>query len=280
MCGLALLVISADVPKPRAPLTQAETALQSADYQQAIQIYVEVEDSVTDPGIVAYNKALALYQLALEQAERKQEKELLRDSLAHFRYCQNDPLPERRARALLGQGNCLLRLNPKYRAVVQQAIDSFRRVLSSTTNKELLEQAKHNVELARLLWLDAQERPPRDPDEDPKNNGTDNSNQDDEPDKKDGDNQGDKPKTSVGQKDRKKVVKDKAADKQGPQKSDDPPPAGQGNKPLAVQDLPLANLSEGNAQEQLSEAAQRIRLERRKYRFQAAKQAMQAVKDW
>src|SRR6478736_5916071 len=50
-------------------LRDGNAAFDRSDYEQAVEFYTQAEDRATDPGQVAYNKATALYRLALDEKE-------------------------------------------------------------------------------------------------------------------------------------------------------------------------------------------------------------------
>src|SRR5438128_6709369 len=76
---------------------RGNTAFAGADFATAIDFYSRAEESVTDPGLVAFNKAAALYHLG-----RYREAEL------YYRYGRDEATGLRRARLLYSLGNCLL----------------------------------------------------------------------------------------------------------------------------------------------------------------------------
>jgi tetratricopeptide (TPR) repeat protein len=108
-------------------------------------MYATAEERTADPGLVAFNKAHVYFH--------RQE---YREAELHYTRSLDDAdaPPERRAKALYNRGVCLIKRGglTEYRT----AIDSFERCLAMPpADAGLLADAKHNLELAKLLWVEA-----------------------------------------------------------------------------------------------------------------------------
>jgi Ca-activated chloride channel family protein len=163
---LALCLVSADTPEvsvraPRSPadnlVRQGNAAFANKDYALALKYYEQAEERIADPGLVAFNKAAALYWL-----ERYREAEL------HYFRCLDDQkaLPLRKARGFYDLGNCLVKQAlPDDAAMLERAMTCYRDCLAlAAGNTELTADARHNLELASLLWLRARAAAKRSPD--------------------------------------------------------------------------------------------------------------------
>jgi tetratricopeptide (TPR) repeat protein len=159
----SLLLISASPPiSPGELVHEANLAYEQQDYDRAETLYLQAEERITDPGLTAFNKALTLYQ-----QERWLEAERL------FRCVLGDKaIPkERLSRSWYNRGNCLLSLGKEDNANhLRLAILCYENCLDSNAeDPQLIADAKHNLELAKLLWVRARQREnkPADPNQDP-----------------------------------------------------------------------------------------------------------------
>src|SRR5262249_45608743 len=149
-------------------LRQGNAAFSAGDYAAAVKAFSSVEDLTDDPGQAAFNKAAALYRQAL-QADVRQRTGLLREAAESARHWL---AAGRRWAAIFGMGNSLLQQqsagNPR---VLFDAIACYEQVLAGDAEPQLKEDARHNLELAKLLWAQAHtptenndSKPPNDPD--------------------------------------------------------------------------------------------------------------------
>jgi tetratricopeptide (TPR) repeat protein len=168
ICTAALLLVgAAPGPDPEEAIREANAAVLQREYDRAQKLYDQAEVRATDPGLVAFNKAVALYRLgggALPAAEASLRR-ALEDAAAP---------PARRARALYNLGTTLVQIaRDSDAAALAEAVQRFRECLRLSDDPELRASAAHNLELARLLWLKARasgssNEPKRDrPDEPP-----------------------------------------------------------------------------------------------------------------
>jgi len=142
---------------------QGNAAYDVEEYQDAVTLFERAEDRSLDPGLVAFNKAAALYRLG-EYAE----------AARHYRRCLEDAAGLRRARALFNLGNALVQQQGKGGSarLLLEAIHCYRLCQSvKEADEPLRKDADYNLELTRLLWLQASTRTsdsnPQDRQEDP-----------------------------------------------------------------------------------------------------------------
>jgi tetratricopeptide (TPR) repeat protein len=123
-------------------LRRGNAAYERGDFDKAAGAYLEVEARTTDPGLVAYDKAAALYQ-----------KGQIRDAERAYRCALEDATGVRRACALYGLATALVRQSPERGAeVLRDAIRSYDSCLREPdVGAELAEDARHNLELAKIL---------------------------------------------------------------------------------------------------------------------------------
>jgi hypothetical protein len=254
-------------------LEEADAAFARGDYAAAVGLYEQAEPRAADPGRVTLGLAAAKYRLASAgpgAAATVVEAEAL------YRCCVGPGNP-RRAEALLGLGNCLLRrAGDRDVAAAREALDCFEQCPADPhAGPELAADARHNRERARLLVVQAeaaaksrpdappnpdQDTPPRPPDRPPPPGG------EAEPDLQGGRQ---KPGTAAA----------KADQGQPAQETGDTAP-GQGNLPPVPDDAAAPPLSARDAREHLEQATRRIVEDGQKHRRGAARPAPAGVRDW
>ena len=148
----ALLLLGAAPPAPPDELLrQGNRAFELGDYPSAADLYARALERAEDPGLAAFNLATALYH-----------RRDWREAELYYRRCLDDrAVPQqRRARAYYNLGNCLLaQAGPDDLPRLRAAVTCFRRSLDAGPNDPALEgDARHNLELAKLLWADAAAR--------------------------------------------------------------------------------------------------------------------------
>lgn len=147
--GLSLLVVlAAASPKDdRAPddlIRAGNAAVLRGDFAAADKLYEAAEDRTQDPGLVAFNKGYAhFHRREYDKAEQHYTRAL----------DDRDAPPDRRANALYNRGVCQLRVGGLGK--LRSAIDSFERCLAAHPEAALAADARHNLELAKLLWVEA-----------------------------------------------------------------------------------------------------------------------------
>jgi Ca-activated chloride channel family protein len=260
-----LLVAAAPGPAVDDLLRRGNTAYQQERFEDALAAYTQAERWTTDPALVAFNKGAALFRL-----------ERYREAAVCYRRSLDDATGTRRAQALYDLGTCLLRqAGDRDARLLEQAVARYqecRRTVGATP--ELAEDAAHNLELARLLWIKARARPPDEP-----------PNADPETQKPSPEQQKDNGKAEPGDgaepdgpPERQQGLGKQGAE-QGKGSEHRQPTPGRGNLPTLPDTDELVPLSADDTAAYLEREAQRIRHERREY-WQSAAPALPNVKDW
>ena len=133
-------------------LRQGDAAYARGDYAAAATLYDQAGDRTTDPGLVAFDLAAAQYRLAL--ASDADRAPLAREAEQSYRCCIA-PGDTRRAQALYGLGNALLlRADGHDADALRAAVEAYQQCLTvSNIDNDLADNARHNLERARLLLL-------------------------------------------------------------------------------------------------------------------------------
>lgn len=127
-------------------IRRANAAFLRGEIETADHLYAAAEERTGDPGLIAFNTAAVLFQ-----------KGQFRDAELHYARVLDDKAcpPDRAARAWFNRGTCLLRRGSTP-AVYRSAIACFDRCLDLNPPDEPLKaDARHNLELAKLLWAEA-----------------------------------------------------------------------------------------------------------------------------
>ena len=143
---LLLLLGAAWSAAPDDLVRQGNAALARQDYAGALRLLDQAEDRTTDPGLVAFNRGVALYQQGdFAQAE------------SYFRLCLPDAVGPRKPAALYNLADCLVQqAGERDGRKLQEAIALYRQCLrQEDVDEALAAQAEHNLELAGLLWVRA-----------------------------------------------------------------------------------------------------------------------------
>jgi tetratricopeptide (TPR) repeat protein len=145
----AFLLVAAAPPaqqeSPEELVRKANDLFRAGNTEAADTLYTAAEERTTDPGLVAFNRAAIHF-------ERKQyrEAENLCDRVLEDAECP----PERAAKAWYNRGTCLLNRGGSM-SVYRSAIACFEHTLDNPAADEPLKaDARHNLELAKLLWLE------------------------------------------------------------------------------------------------------------------------------
>lgn len=163
-----LAAASPQTADPDELIRRANAAFLRGDTDEADRLYAAAEEQTRDPGLVAFNRAAVLFL-----------KDDFRDAEVHYARVLEDAAcpPARAAKAWYNRGTCLLRRGTSP-AVYRSAIACLEHCLDSPAADEPLKaDARHNLELAKLLWNEARKtaaKPdtPNDnqpPEEDPRN---------------------------------------------------------------------------------------------------------------
>jgi tetratricopeptide (TPR) repeat protein len=124
---------------------RANAAFRAGDAEAADSLYAAAEERAADPGLVAFNRAAVLF-----------ERGQFRDAERHYDRVLADVAcpPERSAKAWYNRGTCLLKRGGSM-GVYRSSVACFENTLDSPAADEPLKaDARHNLELAKLLWLE------------------------------------------------------------------------------------------------------------------------------
>jgi Ca-activated chloride channel family protein len=145
---LAVLNVSAaDPPEVESLIRRGNEAFAQQQYDAAVRFYEQAEVLTPDPGLVSFNKAAAYSRL-----------EKFKEAIDCCRRClEDDRAPSaRRARANFDLGNALMRDAGNHAPLLAQAVQAYRACLQQPDLAgDLRADARHNLELAQLLWLKA-----------------------------------------------------------------------------------------------------------------------------
>jgi tetratricopeptide (TPR) repeat protein len=270
---IALIISAAPPASPEEFILAGNQAMQREDYENALQLYQQAEERGTDPGLIAFNKATAYYRLRdFRQAEN------------HYRMALGDAaIPEhRRARGFFNLGDCLVeQAGDKDFKLLREAIRCYEHCLDSGPDDGLRNDAIHNLELAKLLWIKARAQdpekqtpnsddPPGRPDQNPKDPRKDDSGPAD-------DGQGPDKYTDP------RFDKDpngKLPGNDQPKKIDAAPKPGPSHVPVVPDTDELEQRSPEDTRAALEHAEKRLRKERERNRMDLAIPEKPNGKDW
>ena len=129
-------------------MRQGNAAFTAGDFDAALGFYAQAEPRAVDPGLVAFNQAAASFRLGR-----------FADAVAGYRQCLEDDQAPRRARRAPST-TLAPRLSSRPAARAPACWDkpwrAFRACLAQPSlDADLAKDARHNLELAQLLWLQA-----------------------------------------------------------------------------------------------------------------------------
>jgi tetratricopeptide (TPR) repeat protein len=279
---LCLAVVAVVLPgaAPRADiedlLRRGNAAFDAGDYAAAVGFYDKAEERATDPGLVAFNKATALYRLAV--SDPRDSLKRFRTAEVYYRAAAASADEPRRSRALFGLANSLLQARGEEVAALREAIRCYRACLSSPdADASLAEDARHNLELAKVLWVKALAKNPN-ADQDKKNDTEEGKSSQEpmgqEPAQMPGGNEAgnDPNRMGAGQ-------QSAEASGQQPVQTQRTAPGSGSLPPVEDSDRPTP-LTPEEASEHLKNAVQRILDDRRSQRFRSSRTPAGPVKDW
>jgi hypothetical protein len=146
---LVALMAAAPADEPEDLIRQANAAFLRGDTEAADSLYAAAQERTGDPGLVAFNMAAVLFQKGEFYAAEVHYARTLDDKA-----CPAD----RAAKAWFNRGTCLLRRGGGT-GIFRSAIACFDRCLDSPAADEPLKaDARHNLELAKLLWAEANKK--------------------------------------------------------------------------------------------------------------------------
>jgi Ca-activated chloride channel family protein len=274
---LAVVLLAAASHNPENLVRQGNAAFAREDYSAAMDQYTAAEDRITDPGLVAFNKATALYRLAGQLESTPRRPGLYREAELHFRRCLEDADGVRRAEALYGLGNSLLQQTPTRGAeACKEAVRAYEECLrQDDLDPGLAADARHNLELAKLLWQAAKTRKKDSSSEDDDSNDP----QKQHPNRPDpGPNGGAEQQYGNPGPDGQRVRAQVQPGEQ-PIKTDESSPA-EGNLPPVPDQGDLVAMAPEDAAAHLEKAAAQVLRERRQHQHLAARLPVGSVKDW
>lgn len=277
---IVLILIVAAAPRSMVDdlVRRGNAAFETKDYAGAVRSYEQAEALTTDPGLVAFNKASALYQLALSSKVPHEKLALFRRARDHYRCAADDPAAPRRRLARFGLANSLLQGHGEDVGAVREAIACYRDCLKrDVLDESLLTDTRHNLEVAKLTLVRLLAR--RDSDKPPPDQGGNDSK---DPPKKENDpkkppGMGDSQHGSSRPQATEHGAEVKNGDKPTPTKQHD---AGKGNLEPIADEMLTPPLSVQEAVEEIDLAVQRILLEQRSRRYRSSRVPPGEVKDW
>lgn len=277
--ALGLLGAAPDNAAVEDLLRRGNAAFEAGNYSTAADLYDKAEVRATDPGQVAYNRATALYRLALAEEDMTQRLKLLRAAELDYRCSAAAAEEPRRSRALFGLANSLLQGRGDEVAATRAAIRYYRDLLrGGHLEASLADDARHNLELAKLLWLKAKEKKDSSPDKDRNENQPNDSSQQhqgQDPDRMQGGDPGTDP-TRMGA-GRQQV---QARDGQDATPTQRPTPGAGGDLPPTEDEEKPTQLTPEEARENLADAIEAINRDRKAQRLRSSRQVAGPVKDW
>jgi tetratricopeptide (TPR) repeat protein len=274
--GLCLLAVftagAAPEASPEELVRQGNAASDREEFAAALALYERAEERITNPGLVAHNKATVLYRLGrFDEAARCYESAL------------EDASGARQAALLYDLGNCRLHQSQGTSAErLKSAVECFARCLKHEgIDNQLHDDARHNLELAKLLWLKAQQTPgnsePGNQHEQPKDPPKTEDKQPKEP-KGNGNETGTAPKADPQHGGAAEI--DPRHGSQQPIPTQEPPPPGQGNLPPIPDNAELVRMAPEDAVAHLQRAAAKVLRERRQHQETSAPKPSRVIPDY
>jgi tetratricopeptide (TPR) repeat protein len=233
------------------------------DFSAAVDHYTRAEERTKDPGLVAFNKATALYRLGQ-----------YRDAEVHYLRCVETAAAERRMRALYNAANAIVQQTGVSDAKrLETAIGYYENALRLGPAGEFADDVQSNLELAQTLLAKAriaEDQPPRN---DPRDSSA-KPPPEHTPNKQDmmrADN-ADGPQHRVGKNTAKASRNDAAIDQL--------PLPGAGNLPVLPDQGEPVRLSNEDTTKYLEEMEARVRQERTEHRRRSMRAPDPRVRDW
>jgi tetratricopeptide (TPR) repeat protein len=231
-------------------------------FEGALELYTRAEERTLDPGLVAFDKANALYRLGR-----------FREAESHYRRSREDAVGVRLARLLYNLANSLLQQSAARDASrLKEAIRLYEECLAQQqAEPAVLVDARFNLELAKLLLLQARAgRTERSRGDNPEN--------EDRPSNPEAiDERGDLDSAAASLRGRPEAQERARA----PQaQTEEAPPPGKGNLLPIPDSERLHVLSPEDAANYLDQAATRILREQREHRKRMTPAHSSNVMDW
>ena len=150
-----MCISAADPPAVESLLRQGNDAFAREEYDLALEFFEKAEVALRrDPGRVSFNKAAAYYRL-------NRHREAIE---CYRRALEDDRAPsDRIARASFNLGNALVQQAGDSPQQLAEAVAAYRGCLHQPDLPvKLRSDARHNLELAQLLWLNAKAKQSKD----------------------------------------------------------------------------------------------------------------------
>jgi tetratricopeptide (TPR) repeat protein len=243
---------------------QGNAAYARGDLGLAVDLYTRAEGRTNDPGLVAVNKAEALYHLGN-----------VRGAEVLYRCALTDADRPRRLHARLGLANSLVR-QARDAASLREAAGLYEACLAEGgLEPDAATDVRHNLELAKLLWRQLLRRPDAPSGEPTAGNDPKSDPPDPTGARPDGPGIG-----GQGVPDPRGDRLPVPASQGQPQRTEQAPSPGSGNLPPVPDAADLVPLSSDDAAAHLREASARIAQERQAHRRAAGRVSPAGVKDW
>jgi tetratricopeptide (TPR) repeat protein len=266
---LALFALAPTSAEPEDWEALGNVAFQAGRYEEAIRCYTTAGERSRNPGRVAHNHAVALFDVGrYRDAER-----LFRCQLESARDA------DQRARALYDLGTCLLHAADGRDANrLAEAIDYLNRCTKIVGKDESVRaNAQFNLELAKQQWRRIRTDAPPPPERDP--NSNDENSKPDQPDRNAGNEPGNQPGTPNNSGAPRAIPQ--PGRREGPQPTPTPErPPGAGTMSPIPDDDQLKPLPPNEARDLLRQAADRIVRERRALQRAGSGSDPRAFPDW
>jgi tetratricopeptide (TPR) repeat protein len=265
--ALALVAAGPASVPPDELVRQGNGAVGRQKFADALQLYERAEERATDPGLVAFNEGVAFYQQGNYARAEMQ-----------FRLARQDAVGRRQVWVDYDLACSLIRAaDDRDVAKLAEAIGLLEACLHhDQADERLAANSRHNLELAKLLWLQAKARPnppkdnPPQEDEDPSKPPPPRPQANRQP----GDDDGSGGKSGLGQKER------------GPQNGEKPtraegdPAPGEGTLPVIPDRDELVPMSREEAEAHLRQAIERVLKEARAHGQRPVRRSSGKVRDW
>jgi tetratricopeptide (TPR) repeat protein len=267
--ALALVAAGPASIPPDELVRQANDALSRKQYPEALKLYDRAEERATDPGLVAFNQGVTLYQKGDYAAAE-----------VHFRLARQDATGRRQLCS--GYNLAASILQEPGEADAAKLAEAVRLFEDCSRNDEaderLTADARHNLELAKMLWVQANARPSPRKDNQPKDDEENPKSQPPKP----------VPAPQPGSGDNSASPTNGNADKtsaaaeagQEPNKTDGQQAPGAGNLPVIPDREELAPMSREDAEAHLRQAIDKVIQEGRAHRQRSQKVPSGKVRDW
>lgn len=271
----ALLTAAAPPAAPNDLVREANEALRAGKAAVADELYAAAEERATDPGLVAFNRAAAMFE----------QKKYFEAEECYGRVLGDASCPPARgARAWYNRGTCLLHhaaaseklpRDPKKRVaelkrLYSDAVACFENALDDpAADRDVKARAPHNLELAKQLWIQTRnDDPDAKKDESPNDNPSPDEEKGPRPESNKTDtgtdpNQTEEPGSASTQKtgQQPQAVQQTKADTPTPKSGEQSAPGASPTRRMLRDEDVVQNLSPEEVREYMKEAAKRRKRE-------------------